>query len=171
MSRLWQVQVFAGATDIDVTSAPVMFGTPAATVGEQGMSPVREPLVYGPVELHTSEQSLSVRTTEWRPAADGSSGLEGHPIIHREMDQVFSWEFDWTGALRVRGLEFRSDGVGVYALWEIEPFDAPLPTCDGCNHPATWHVLGGVSACSSTWPERCDCPHFTGPDTPTTTTG
>jgi hypothetical protein len=157
---MWQVEIVHGAEDIDPSSAPVMFGTRQVTVqADGGLSEPREPLVYAPVELFSIDDSLVIRTLEWRPGEEGDGRMNGHPTDHREMVHVHRFEFDWNGDMLVSGLEARKDGAVVMAYWRVSPFTPPDPEC-ACGHPVQWHQLEGGPACTSTWPEDCACPAF-----------
>lgn len=157
----YEVEVLTGDGECDMSKVPARFGVTQVTVGPDGCSDPGIPLVFAPVHLRTSEDELLLQTGEWHP--DGDDGSQSwHYETHRIL-YAPKLEFDWTGELRISGMEERKDGVLLRALWAVRPFLPDEPLCGVCGHYATWHVLDGATACTSTWPDACECAAFTGP--------
>ena len=114
---MWAVEVFSGASVEPEEGVPMTFGTPNITVGDDGStSRPSVNLVYDPVGLRLEDDEAWL----WINREDGSSKN------FRFMHAVTRVELDWSGALRIKGMEERADGALVMALWEARPH-VPTP--------------------------------------------
>lgn len=130
----WQVTIHGGATDVNA-SAPVKFGTPTITVGNDGLSPTFVPLMYGPVYLRSVDDWLVIEVPNDITAEETTRLLRENGMVNtgpkklRVMDHMHRVEFtDW-GEIRITGLEAREDGTAVFAVWLVDKYfsepDAP----------------------------------------------
>lgn len=123
----WQVEIFKGATGIDITNAPVKFGTTTITVGgDAPVSDLFEPLIYGPVGLRSVDDWLCIEVpieltqAEYKRQLTENGSVSIGTRIVREMSHVHKVDFDNWGSIRVTGLEERPDGSAVFAIWTVE---------------------------------------------------
>lgn len=124
----WQVEVHGGRPP-DFQNEPLMFGTPQTFVGgEEGLSPVSVPVIYGPVGVRTVEGWAVMEVSEPKSEEEVRAELEanGHtsygPRHVRTMDIITGWEIDWTGAIIITGMETREDGALVMVSWRLDPY-------------------------------------------------
>lgn len=130
-SECWQVEVFGGATQPDIETAPLMFGTPTVYVGgeDEGLSDPTVPLVYGPVAVRTVDRWAAIET--YHPVeSTEKTQASFRPNIHREMAHILTFEIDHWGHVRLYGLEQRDDGAMVSATWEVTQYQVPQEATD-----------------------------------------
>lgn len=123
----WDVEVFKGAAGVDVVNAPVRFGTTSITLDQDGASEPGVPLIYGPVGLRSAddwlcmEVEIQLTQSEFDRQIRECGGVNIGTRIVRTMQHVHRVSFDEWDGIRIFGLEEKSDGTAVFAIWRAWP--------------------------------------------------